>query len=126
MANNQVKRKMKKIVLMSLFLVILGICKVNAQTKYSVTVSVEVTHKFYTDEDCHDFAFESVMGEAQTILVCADTPYDAEKEAIHECDKMCSRNTGRKLGSQMSGGKKYYVREFRKVYEATAKKIGDC
>jgi len=126
MANNQVKRKMKKIVLMSLFLVILGICKVNAQTKYSVIISVEVKHEFYTDEDCHDFAFETVMTEAQKMFVCADTPYDAEEEAIYECDKMCRRKTGRNLGSQMSGGKKYYVKEFRKVYEATATKVGDC
>ena len=118
---------MKKIVLMTLFLAILGICKVNAQNKYTVTVNVQVTYVYYTDQYYTDEAFETDMdGQSQTFIVCADTPNEAEDEAKSECSTVCNKSMGRKLGSQVLNGQTYYVKEFRKVYSATATKVGTC
>ena len=66
---------------MTLFLAILGICKVNAQNKYTVTVNVQVTYVYYTDQYYTDEAFETDMaGQQQTFTVCADTPNEAEDD----------------------------------------------
>lgn len=118
---------MKKVLFALLFLTLFGIYRVDAQTKYSVTVYVQITYEYYDDENYLNQAFESsTEGTPQTIVVCADTPEEAKSEAKDECDKMCSRNYGRKLGRETKNGKTYYVMEYRKVSDASVKAIGSC
>ena len=118
---------MKKVLFALLFLAFVGIYNVNAQTKYSVTVSVQITTVYYNDQYYTDEAFDAKSaGTPQTITVCADTPEEAKSEAKSECSTMCSRNSGRKLGRVTVNGKSYYAMEYREVYDASAKVIGSC
>jgi hypothetical protein len=118
---------MKKVLLALWFLTFLGIYQVNAQTKYKVTVTVQITTVYYNDSDYYDEAFSAnSAGTPQVIEVCADTPEEAKNEAKSECSTMCSRNSGRKLGRVTVNGKTYYAMEYREVYDASAQKIGSC
>lgn len=118
---------MKKLLFALLFLTFFGIYRVDAQTKYSVTVYVKITQEYYNDENYLDKAFDSSFeGTPQNIIVCADTPEEAKSEAKSECSTMCSRDYGRKLGRKNVNGKTYYVKEYRKVSDASAISIGSC
>ena len=119
--------KMKKIILTSLFLAFLGVYAVNAQNKYQVTVSVQIKYVYYTDSNYLYEDHSSVQeGTPQVFDVCADTPEEAKDEAKSECSTVCSRNWGRELGRQVQNGQTYYVKEYREVWEASAKRVGSC
>ena len=118
---------MKKVLFALGFLTFFCIYQVNAQTKYQVTVSVQITTVYFNDSDYYDEAFSSKSaGTSQVINVCADTPEEAKNEAKSECSTMCRRDSGRKLGRVTVNGKTYYAKEYREVYDASAKAIGSC
>ncbi len=120
---------MKKVLFALFFAAFFGIYNINAQTKYEVTVSVQVTTVYYNDQYYRDIAFESKSaGVPQIITVCADTPEKAESMAKSECSTMCSTSgrEGKKMGRVTVNGKTYYAIEHKEVYQATAKVKGTC
>lgn len=111
---------MKKVVLAILLFAGIGISKVQAQTIYNVTVSVQIITHYYNDENHYDEAFQSTSsGQSQPFQVCAETPDEAKEQAKYECSTACARS-GRNLGRQNVRGKYYYVTEERRVYDASA------
>ena len=127
MGYNRAKRTMKKFLIVILLLVGAGMCKLNAQNYYQVTVSVQITYEYYTDEYYSDLDHTATAaGVPQIFTVCASTPEEAKNEAKDECSTVCRRNNGRKLGKQLIGSKYYYVKEYREVYDASTKYLRAC
>ena len=118
---------MKKVLLAILLLAGIGMCELNAQNYYKVTVQVQIRYEYYTDKDYYNYDHSATSaGTAQSFMVCASTPEEAKNEAKSECSTVCSRNSGRKLGLQNVGGKFYYVKEYREVYDASTEYKGAC
>ncbi|MBR3799935.1 MAG: hypothetical protein IKK36_13615 [Bacteroidales bacterium] len=114
---------MKKVLLAILLLAGIGMCELNAQKYYKVTVQVQKTYEYYTDADyIYKDHTSKQSGQSQIIYVCASSPEEAKREAKDECSTLCSRGWGRSLGKQNG----YYVKEYREVYDASAEYVRDC
>ena len=112
---------MKKIFLF--LIAILGVVTiVSAQTRYSVTILVQVTYVYY-DDNWSEVGRDYMAGTPQTIQIVANTPYEAEKEALQECSTMCQTSCGKNEGKKMYKGKYYNCKSFKEPYSATAKEI---
>lgn len=92
----------------------------NAQsTSYTVTVYTLKTLHYYDENDA-EIGTTSGAGTSQVITICAKTEYEAEQQAIAECDRMCKSSYLKMEPSATYQGK---TRKVRSTIEPSSTKI---
>ena len=94
------------------------------KARYEVTVQVRIIYHYY-DENGYEVGTDTGAGTVQKIPVYAESPYDAEQQALNECSTMCKTYTLKDEGTkQYSRDGKYYIcKSEKEVYNASAKRL---
>ncbi len=93
------------------------------KVRYEVAVQVRIIYHYYDESGYHEVGTDSEPGTAQIIYVYAESPYEAEQEALSECSTMCQTNYLKDEGTKRYSrdGKYYICRSEKEVYNASAK-----
>ena len=92
------------------------------KVRYEVSVQVRIIYHYY-DERGYEVGTDSEPGTPQIIPVYAESPYEAEQEALGECSTMCKTYTLKDEGTKRYSrdGKYYICKSEKEVYNASAK-----
>lgn len=92
------------------------------KARYEVSVQVRIIYHYY-EESGYEVGTDTEPGTPQIIRVYAESPYDAEQQALSECSTMCKTYTLKDEGTKRySGDGKYYIcKSEKEVYNASAK-----
>ena len=93
------------------------------KVRYEVTVQVSIIYHYYDESGYHEVGTDTEIGTPQIIHVYAESPYDAEQQALSECSTMCRTSYLKDEGTkQYSRDGKYYIcKSEKEVYNASAK-----
>ncbi len=111
---------------MAVLAILGGIYAASAANKYRVTILVQVTYVYYENSNYTNEVDRSTLpGTAQAITVYAETPYEAEQQALNECSTMCQSSSVRmkKEGPMVYKGKQCYVMSYKEPYDAKAELV---
>ncbi len=108
----------KKMLILVLVVISLGFSANAQKTRYSVTVTTFIKYT-YVDENNNKVGETVLVGQAQTIDICAETKYEAVEKAIHECSTMCE-NSYKDEGYKNYKGNMYKCTSIKYIDNATA------
>lgn len=88
-----------------------------AGKRYQVTISVLITYHYY--ENNQEIGSNTAFGIPQVIDIWADSPYEAEQEALKECSSMCQQSY-KNEGYRTYNGRKYQCTSEKSVYQVVS------
>mgnify|MGYP003298990443 CR=1 FL=1 len=110
---------MKKVLLLVAFLGMMFSANAQTKQKYIVTVQVQIVYTYYDGN--REVGEDTAMGDTYNIPRYAETPNEAEEDALSECSTMCRTSYRKEEGMREYKGKMYICKSYKRPFRATAK-----